>query len=71
MILANVEMQVHRDVGERGHQRDGAVRGAAEAGHDAAALAAAHREGRDEEEIKVRDHVKNGLAHQSTYFPTI
>ena len=71
MISANVEMQVHRDVGERGHQRDGAVRGAAEAGHDATALAAAHREGGDEEEIKVRDHVKNELAHQSTYFPTI
>ena len=53
-----MEVQIHRDVGERGHQRHRALRGAAEAGHDEAALAAADREGRDEEEIKVRDHVK-------------
>ena len=52
-----MEVQIHRDVGERGHQRHRALRGAAEAGHDEAALAAADREGRDKEEVKVRDHV--------------
>ena len=41
---ANVEVQVHRDVGQGGHQCDRAVRGTAEARHNEAALLAAHRE---------------------------
>ena len=52
-------MQVHRDVGQERHQRDGVVRGAAEAGDDAAVVAAAARGvGAEEGRQEVRRHVE-------------
>ena len=55
-----MEVQVHRDVGQERHQRDGAVRGAAEAGDDAAVVAAAARGvGAEEGRQEVRCHVED------------
>ena len=42
-------VQVHGDVGEGGHERDGALRGAAQDGHHAAVVPAADREEGDQE----------------------
>ncbi len=53
-----MEVQVHRDVGQERDERDGAVRGAAEAGDDEAAVAAAARGvGAEEGRQKMRCHV--------------
>ena len=37
-------LQVHRDVSQRGYERDGIVRGAPQVGHVETAVAPAHRE---------------------------
>ena len=50
LLVENVEVQIHRNLGEARNQHQRAVRGAAQDGDEEASVPAAHRGHRHEEE---------------------